>query len=81
MFHSLTGCDYTAAFNRKGKLRPLKLLQSNVKIQEIFGSFGKGEEVTKEQYEECERFVCCLYGRKQLSSVDELRFEKFLFTL
>ena len=26
-YHALTGCDYTASFNRKGKVKPLKVLQ------------------------------------------------------
>ena len=29
-FHSFTGCDYTAAFFKKGKKRPLKILEKKM---------------------------------------------------
>ena len=28
-FHALFGCDYTAAFSRKGKIRPFKYLENS----------------------------------------------------
>ncbi|CAB3999455.1 Hypothetical predicted protein [Paramuricea clavata] len=28
-YHAFTGCDYTASFRRKGKVRPLKLLEGS----------------------------------------------------
>ena len=38
-----TGCDYTASFSRKGKVRPLKYLEKNETMQEVFGSMGFDE--------------------------------------
>ena len=38
--HEFMGCDYTVAFCRKGKLRPFKLLENNLKCQKVFGGIG-----------------------------------------
>ena len=32
-YHALTGCDYTASCCRKGKVKPLKILEKNVHFQ------------------------------------------------
>ena len=76
-FHSFTGCDYTAALNRKGKLRPLRLLEKDVEIHKVFAGMGNSEAVTETQVNENERFTCSLYGRKKLVSVDYVRLDLF----
>ena len=43
--HALTSCDYTASFNRKGKVLPLKHLEKNETAQETFGCLGDMEEI------------------------------------
>ena len=40
-YHAFTGCDYTAAFSRKGKVQPFKLLEKNRNIQDLFGELGQ----------------------------------------
>ena len=35
-YHEFTGCDYKASFCRRGKVRPLKILAKNVKLQQMF---------------------------------------------
>ena len=62
-FHAFTGCDYTACFSRKGKVRPFKLLEKNDEAQEVFGSIGEEEKVCV-----IEKFVCQMYGMKHLTS-------------
>ena len=32
-YHPLTGCDYIASFSIKGKFRPIKFLQKDIKAQ------------------------------------------------
>ena len=76
--HAFTGCDYTASFNRKGKLRPLKLLEPDKSIQEVFGEMGINQIVTEEQMKNIETFVCKMYGHKKESSIDYVRSEMFL---
>ena len=43
--HFFTGSDYTAAFNKKGKVKSLKLLQDNVDFQNAFSALGFEEIV------------------------------------
>ena len=45
-----TGCDYTASFSRKGKVRPLKYLEKDETMQEVFGSMDFDEEVSEETF-------------------------------
>lgn len=47
-YHAFTGCDYTASFNRKGKLRPLKLLQNNHELQLAFSQLGHETDVIED---------------------------------
>ena len=65
-YHAFMGCDYKAAFCRKGKVRPFKILENNLKCQEVcvWGIRCK--------------YVCAIYGRKRIASVDEGRLELFL---
>jgi len=37
-FHAFFGCDYTAAFSRKEKKRPLKPLEANQETQCVFSN-------------------------------------------
>lgn len=75
--HAFTGCDYTASFSRKGKIKPLKILEKDTRLQDIFAGLGSAESLSVEEIEEIEKFVCQLYGQKRLSSVNEARFELF----
>ena len=51
-FHAFTGCDYTAAFARKGKLR-----LENKHFQNVFATLGKSESVEHEIKKDIEMFV------------------------
>ena len=75
--HAFTGCDYTSSFSRKGKIRPLKMLEKNVKLQDTFAGLGCREVVSEDTATEIEGFVCTLYGLKRMKSVDEAIFELF----
>ena len=39
--HAFTGSDYTAAFCRKGKIRPLRILLKNEDVINTFARFGE----------------------------------------
>ena len=47
-YHALRGCDYTASFCRKGKVKPLKLLEKSVVVQEAFANIAFSEDVEGE---------------------------------
>ena len=44
-FYVFTGSDYTAAFSRKGKLRPLKTLEKDKTAQTVFGDMGFSDDI------------------------------------
>ena len=47
-FHALTSSDYTAAFSRKGKIRPLKTLEKNKTAQTVFGDMVFSDDMQEE---------------------------------
>ena len=44
-FDIFTGSDYTAAFSRKGKIRPLKTLEKDKTAQTVFGDMGFSDDI------------------------------------
>lgn len=77
-FHSLTGCDYTAAFSGKGKVKPFALLRNDNNVQKIFGTFGQQENISREQVDCVEKFICAIYKKAKLCDVNEARFDIFM---
>lgn len=76
-FHAFTGCDFSAAFHGKGKIKPFKLLQQNHEFQEYFSALGLSEEVEEDVSSKLENFVCSMYGNPTVTSVNKLRFILF----
>ena len=71
--HSCTECDYTAAFLRKGKLRPLKLMEKSYIA--LFAELGDSPTVTN--ISGFEAFICDLYGKPKTNSISAVRFAIF----
>ena len=75
-YHSLTGCDYTSPFFRKGKVNPMKKAQKVALYLEGLSMLGE-----KTSFDDdgslVERYVCSLYGQGTLSSVNEARLKIF----
>ena len=46
--HAFTGCDYTAAFVRKGKVRPFSLVQKSTLFLKAIAALGESQDVTPE---------------------------------
>ena len=77
-YHALTGCDYTSSFCRKGKVRPLKLLEKDENLQNAFEKLSTETELHDDTVAEISRFVCLVYGKKMLSDTNKARLEIFL---
>ena len=77
-FHVFTGSDYTAAFSRKGKIRPLKTLEKDKAAQTVFGDMGFSDDTQEEEFKVIEKFTCTLYEKPKFTSVDDVRLELFL---
>ena len=47
-FHVFAGSDYTAAFSRKGKIRPLKTHEEDKTAQTVFGDMRFSDDIQEE---------------------------------
>lgn len=80
-FHALTGCDYTPAFFRKGKLRPFKLLEQSKQYQLACENITTDDEdLMEETFSILEKFICHIYGVRDSWNVNEVRFHLFSST-
>lgn len=71
--HSLTGCDFTSCFYRKGKAKPLKKVESNAEYVRALRSLTTDEV----NIEGVTLFVCSLYGFTT-SDINDARNKAFL---
>ena len=69
-----TGEDTASAFNGKGKIVPVKKLQTLQTYQACFRSLGESSTVTDSQIKKLGGFFCALHGYPRIKSVDEVRF-------
>lgn len=76
-FHAMTGCDYTPAFFRKGKLRPFKLLKESEEYQLAFQNLLVDDKILEKTFTTLEKFVCQMYGVRNSSDVNLARFQLF----
>ena len=73
--HALTGCDSTSYPYRKGKVTALKQLKSDEsKDLECFGEISTDK---KDLIAAGRRFFCRLYGQKQTTTMNKLRYKLF----
>ena len=78
-FHIFTGSDYTAAFNNKGKVRPLSILEKNVEFQRAFSSLGSSSEIEDSIQEAIAKFIFLLYGEpKKTNNINDARLNHFI---
>jgi len=75
--HAFTGCDFTAAFSRKGKVRPLEIVQRSSIYQDAFKHFGETVTLDVDIMPVIEAFVCSLYGKQNFTHVDDVRLALF----
>ena len=72
-FNAFTGSDYTASFLNKGKVRPLALMEKSVKFMTTFGKLGESFSVARETIKELGTYVCNMYSKPKLTSVNKAR--------
>ncbi|XP_052212199.1 uncharacterized protein LOC127831257 [Dreissena polymorpha] len=71
--HVFTGEDVTSAFKGKGKIIPLRKLQSYPKYLETFRTLGDAWVMADEVIQMLEAFVCLIYGFPREKSVNTCR--------
>jgi len=72
-FHAFTGSDYTASFLNKGKVRPLALMEKSAAFIAAFGKLGESSSVPPETVADLEAYVCSMYAKPRLKSVNNAR--------
>ena len=76
-FHAFSGCDYTSAFVRKGKVKPLEIVRRNVDFILAFRRLGTAASFEEKHLSELERFVCAMYGWSTCKDTNALRYKLF----
>ena len=76
-YHALTGCDYISLFFKKGKVRPLKLLQKDTDAQIVLSKLSILEEIDENTISTIEGYVCKIYASKNICKVNDLFLKIF----
>ena len=77
-FHAFFGSDYSAAFSRGRKIKPLKLLEGDIETQRVFAKFGEIDvdvDNDEESVAILEKFVCNVYGKEDSVPLTTLDFK------
>jgi len=72
--HAFTGCDFTSCYKGKGKVNALEILLKSPGFGRLFQDLGTSWNKAEDLIQEAETFVCAMYGKPKLTSVDKLRF-------
>ena len=75
--HCFTACDSVSAFFLKGKMKTLKQMKEDTDSVNELTKLGDNYEVGKDLLKALEIFVCKLYGNKDVTSVNEIRYSMF----
>ena len=70
--HAFTGCNYTSSFLNKGKVKPMDIMMKSEEFLDALAKLGNGP-LSDATFQTCEKFVCHLYGRTKLASVNLAR--------
>ena len=75
-FHSFTGNDYIPAIFRKRKKQCWSTMKSNESFLRAFTELGTDWDMTEQQVNAIEQYVCALYKSKK-KSVNDVRYDQF----
>ena len=60
VYHAFPVCNCTVSFSWKREVHPLKYLEKDETVQEVFGSMGFDENVSEETFSTIEHYVCTI---------------------
>ena len=75
--HSFTGCDTTSEFGGGGKMKSLTLILKDQDYVETFSLLGKEIHLQEELVLQIKRFVCHMYGWKDIHSLQEIWYKMY----
>lgn len=76
-FHAVTGCDFNAAFFRKGKNRPFAIMRKSPDVITALIELSNECNSMQDIFPKIEELVCTTYGYKKIKSVNEARVATF----
>ena len=68
--HALSGCDSTSGFNGVGKVKCLKVLESDDRFIDAASLLGAEATLSATALEVLEEYVCKLYGVKNETEIN-----------
>lgn len=77
-FHAFTGCDYTASFFGKWKIKPFDILTKHTEICEAFAKLGQSDVIPNDVMVQIERFVCHMYQHPKFDNINKVRLSTFI---
>ncbi|XP_041481075.1 uncharacterized protein LOC121428475 [Lytechinus variegatus] len=78
-YHAFTGCDFTSAFYRKGKTKPLEIITKDEtgRFLNLFIRMGD-PEAEGIDVDVASEFVCYLYAQHKVNDVNLARYNKLM---
>ena len=78
-YFAFIGCDYSAAFSRKGKVTPFKKLETDIPSQIAFGRLADASLAElAEIFPQIEKYTCLIYGKKTTDRINDVRTDIFM---
>ncbi|XP_068212466.1 uncharacterized protein [Palaemon carinicauda] len=77
-YNAFTGCDFTSAFYRKGKVKPLEIVEKDATGRFLNLFINMCEKDGRVDIEVASEFVCKMYGQTKETDVDEARHSKLM---
>ncbi len=74
--HGFTGCDTISSFAGKGKVQPVKTMMKDHRHINLFATFGSSPELTEDQFQQIQTFVCDLYGHHD-DDINTVRYKMY----
>ena len=76
-FHAITGCDSTSSFSGVGKGKAYKVLVNEERFIDAISIIGEEINLQHVAVKDIEEYICSLYGAKDSSDINELRYTMF----
>ena len=70
--HAFTGCDFTSAFVRRGKIKPLHTMEQSPIFTSLFAHLGNSTTVDDDAISQLESFVCAMYNKAAYKDANKL---------
>ncbi|KAG1676316.1 hypothetical protein GQR58_014353 [Nymphon striatum] len=77
-YHAFTGCDFTSAFYRKGKVKALGIVQKDKTGRFVNLFISMGDVHGSVDFDVASDLVCHMYAQSKTKDVDEARYNRLM---